>query len=280
MYFGGLDRAALSLIMAEEKRVMAQKPLISWSYDNFIYDEERGFIFAYVPKVACTNWKSLLRYMNGADNWLNSGLAHDKRNSGLRYLNKDNAEDAALIASPDIRKYAMVRDPFSRVLSAYLNKVEKHLPLTSLEKTDDHFRNLTIAIDEYRQTQLDTQTYPEVSFEVFLLWMQNAVGIRDGNGHLRADEHWAPQVLLLRDPDVSFDTIGRFENMTEDSRRILDAMGCDKGFPTQDDVKFAPTKATEKLLKYYTPLSEQLVREIYAKDFAAYGYPQELPSKA
>ena len=45
------------------------------TYRNFIYNAERGFVFAYVPKVACTNWKSLLRYMAGHDDWLDNKLS-------------------------------------------------------------------------------------------------------------------------------------------------------------------------------------------------------------
>lgn len=48
------------------------------NYKNFIYDEARGFVFAYVPKVACTNWKSLLRFMAGEKDWLDNRRAHDK----------------------------------------------------------------------------------------------------------------------------------------------------------------------------------------------------------
>ena len=74
-------------------------------YKNFIYMEDRGFLFAYVPKVACTNWKSLLRYMSGKEDWLDNKLAHDKALGGLRYLDL-NGEDAEILLDPSIRKYA------------------------------------------------------------------------------------------------------------------------------------------------------------------------------
>ncbi len=99
-------------------------------YSNFIYDKTGGFIFAYVPKVACTNWKSLLRYMAGQADWLDSKLVHDKAGGGLHYLDL-NGGDVDLLSDPGIPKYTMVRDPYSRVLSAYLNKVESRLPLKS-----------------------------------------------------------------------------------------------------------------------------------------------------
>lgn len=236
------------------------------NYKNFIYMEDRGFIFAYVPKVACTNWKTLLRYMAGKEDWLDTRLAHDKVNGGLRYLDFSDPQDLDLLNRPGIRKYAMVRDPYSRTLSAYLNKVENRLPVAPETEGEDHFRKVVRAIDQFRQDQLDTARYPEITYEVFLLWLQ------DGSSWFTKDEHWAPQTTLLRHPQVSFDILGRFETLAEDAPRILTEMGCDQGFPTQKDVKFAPTNATEKQKAYYTPMCREIVASYFAEDFKAFDY--------
>lgn len=237
------------------------------TYKNFIYNAERGFLFAYVPKVACTNWKSLLRYMAGEKDWLNNRLAHDKQNGGLHYLDL-GGPGAELLQDPSVRKYAMVRDPYSRTLSAYLNKVESRLPVTPEPVPgEDHFTMVTREIDRYRRGVLGTERFPQMCFEAFLLWL------RDSGSWFTHDEHWAPQTVLLRQPQVRFDILGRFENLAEDAPRMLEAMGCDQGFPTQKDVNFAPTKATDKMARYYTPACYALVEEILAADFTAFGYP-------
>jgi hypothetical protein len=230
--------------------------------------EDRNFIFAYVPKVACTNWKSLLRYMAGVDDWLNTKLAHDKKNGGLRYLNLNEANDAALLKSDNIKKFAMIRDPYSRILSAYLNKVESRLPLTSDtgNANHDYFCNVTLKIDDFRKKHLDLNSYPNITFEVFLLW------IKFGKDWESKDEHWATQVTLLRYPQVKFDIIGRFENIDQDSTQILNQMGCSKAFPSQSDVKFAPTKASEKMDDYYSDVERGLVTNLFSADFSAFGY--------
>lgn len=234
------------------------------TFRNFIYNAERGFIFAYVPKVACTNWKSLLRYMAGHEDWLDNKLAHDKVNGGLRYLDL-TGPDAELLSRPDIRKYTMVRDPYSRVLSAYLNKVEQRMPVKP-EGEGDHFDKIARDIEAFRRGVLGEERYPELTFEVFLLWL------RDSGSWFTKDEHWAPQVTLLRQPDVHFDILGRFENLTEDAPRILRAMRCDQGFPSQKDVKFAPTKAQEKMQHHYTEPCLDLAKELYKDDLNRFGY--------
>lgn len=236
-------------------------------YRNFIYDDTRGFIFAYVPKVACTNWKSLLRYMAGYEDWLDNRLAHDKVNGGLRYLDLEG-HDAALLHEPTIRKYTMVRNPYSRVLSAYLNKIESRLPPKPADE-GDYWDRVVRDIDTFRREVLGDAAYPEITLDVFLRWL------RDGRSPHAADEHWAPQALLLRQPGVAFDIIGRFEDLPEDSARILDAMGCDQQFPSQEDVKFAPTRAQSKVDRYFGPATYALANDIFAQDFVAHGYRKE-----
>lgn len=232
-------------------------------YNNFIYNKERGFVFAFVPKVACTNWKSLLRYMEGHQNWLDSKLAHDVANSGLHYIGNSEAGDA-ILRDNSIKKYAMVRDPYTRVLSAYLNKIDSRLRAEF--PSGDKFSKVVKIIDAFRNKKLDVKRFPSVSFEVFLIWLSQA------RKEVTADGHWEPQHKLLRIPDIHYDFIGKFENIKHDSDHILNLMGCDAKFPTQGQIKFKPTNATNKLAEHYTPGAYELVRKLYAKDFEAFDY--------
>lgn len=241
--------------------------MANWpNYKNFIYMEERGFIFAYVPKVACTNWKSLMRYMSGHEDWLDNKLAHDKVNGGIRYLDLSGS-DSDLLTRADVRKYAMVRDPYSRILSAYLNKVEDLLPVKPETVGEDHFRKVVRDIDAFRRDRLGTEAFPTITFEVFLLWLKNS------GSWFTKDEHWAPQSVLLRQPETTFDFVGRYENFEEDAQRMLSAMGCDERFPTQRDVQFPPTHARSKTERYFDENTGRLCEAIYAADFENFGYP-------
>lgn len=244
---------------------VAKNMELDMNYKNFIFNQERGFIFVYVPKAACTNWKSLLRYMEGYDDWLDNKLAHDKVKGGLRYLALET-EDADLLNEPGIRKFTMVRDPYSRILSAYINKLEERLPLKAEAPNEDYFYEVLRDIDKFRQDSLDIKIYPEINFEVFLRWL------RDSGSWYTKDEHWAPQVTLLRYPDIQYDIIGRFENLQMDAPKLLSAMNCDQKFPSQKDVNFPPMSAQTKIDKYYNANCFKLVNEIYAEDFQAFSY--------
>jgi hypothetical protein len=95
-------------------------------YFNFIWQERFAYIFAYVPKVACTNWKCVLRHQIGASDYLNPRLAHDREQSGLTFLSEEPRAHE-LLADPLLAKYAIVREPFSRALSAYLDNTRADL---------------------------------------------------------------------------------------------------------------------------------------------------------
>ena len=237
-------------------------------YKTFIYDEARNFIFVYVPKVSCTNWKSILRYLAGFDNYLDSRLAHDKQNGGLRYLelNGPDAPDWGVVKDASVPKYAFVRDPYARVLSAYLNKVESRLPLPEEAEGEEYFLTVTRDIDRFRREALDVARYPQIDLTVFLKWLE------DGTSRYVGDEHWQKQVVLLRWKKVEYDFVGRFENLAEEAPVLLEKMGCDIPFPSQKDVKFPPTNAVSKIDRYYTPESFALVSKLYAEDFDALGY--------
>lgn len=248
---------------------------LTFNYKNFIYLEDQGFIFAYVPKVACTNWKCVLRYMSGYEDWFDNKLAHDKVAGGLRYLDLSGS-DAALLSDSGIKKYAMVRDPFSRALSGYLNKIESRLRVNSGAPNEDYFAKVVHVIDDFRRTHLDREGHPEVSFTTFLRWISGDVG----PAHMRMNEHWAPQFNLLSFDTVNYDIIGRMEQLDIDAPRILEAMGCPIEFPSPEKVSFPPTNATHKLEAYYTEEATELVRRWFAKDFEALNYPPQISAVA
>ncbi|MFA5898549.1 MAG: sulfotransferase family 2 domain-containing protein [Hyphomicrobium sp.] len=139
--------------------------------------------------------------------------------------------------------FAVVRNPFARALSGYLDKAF-HL---------DH--------REFRELRhLKT-----VSFEAFL----RAVAAYDR--HL-LDDHFRPQHINLHYPALDYDSIFYLEHPAP--------IGCflEKIAPDFKFERFSPHArgALEKLSEYYNPTTFDLVREIYAEDFDLFGYSRNL----
>lgn len=236
-------------------------------YSNFILLEQRKFAFGYVPKVACTNWKCLFRLMNGADDWLSPRLAHDRQLSGLTILNPDHPGDREKLFSADAALYAMVRNPYSRILSAYLNKVMPRIESGAGSKVDT-FQDPVAKIRKWSRRH----GFESLDFRVFLLWLKHS------GEAFTENEHFATQTSLLRTSNLHFDYIGRMENISSDARNLLDRMGCSEPFPSQQDVNFPPNHAGRKLGRYYGATEISLVRDIYKQDFEEFQYSSLLPA--
>ena len=81
-------------------------------------------VFCPVPKVACSNWKALMRKLAGVRDYTNTTFMHDKARNGLRYLASYPATEQRRIIK-EYYKFVFVRSPWTRVVSAYINKVRR-----------------------------------------------------------------------------------------------------------------------------------------------------------
>jgi hypothetical protein len=201
--------------------------------------------------------------MLGQKDYLDARKAHDRELSGFEFLS-DREDSETLLRDKSIKKYCFVRNPFSRVLSAYLNKIEPFAIKQRLPEHDPHFHDLHAIIDNFRLQNVPGEK--RVNFFVFLKWIQES-------GDTHADnEHWIPQSDLLHLNTINYDFIGKFENIQADASRLLSMMNCELQFPTQEKMKFPPTRATDKLREYYSEREIQIAKAIYGSDFELLDY--------
>ena len=143
--------------------------------------------------------------------------------------------------------FTFVRNPFVRVLSAYLNQIVTH-------RNPEHSGRFAA------QHGLGDGA---LSFRDFLELIA-------GNPHDGMDPHWRPQYCSVVPSLVPYDFVGAVENLNHDLSLVL-ARIFGSTLTISD---FAPhrTDATGKARAYYGPAEVDLVRRIYAEDFASLGY--------
>lgn len=143
--------------------------------------------------------------------------------------------------------FIVIRDPYSRVLSAFLDKFRHH-----------EFRK------RYGAFALDPD-----GFDAFLAWLKA--------GGLNKDPHWDLQTKLMVWPLDKYDTVIRFENFASEMRALLQKWKIEVAPELLQDVlpgdRDKKTSATEQMGRFYTPARRQLVAELYRDDFTALGYP-------
>jgi hypothetical protein len=186
-------------------------------------------------------------------------LPHNPDANGLTYLADYSRPVASdLWRSPEWTKVLFVRDPKERLLSAYLDKVERNpsqkLPLgTCCPETRDCV-NRTTTLADFAHL-VDTSC-------------------------LRLGDHWNLQSERMEQkywPYVNF--IGDLDTAAQDARRLLEQLGAWEEFGKSGwgkDGKQAifaevqdihKTDASSKLSKYYTPDLEAYVEQIYTADY-------------
>jgi hypothetical protein len=162
------------------------------------------------------------------------------------------------MTSPNMFRFTFVRNPFTRALSCYLNKVS---PSSS-------------AIT--RDIQLPKLGFPKghegITFREFLLAISK-------QKLLEMDIHWRPQFSQVFYDIIKYSFIGRFETFDEDFKKALQHIfpnfSIEGSFSENPDTRTV-TNATNRTEEFYGPEEFELVCSIYEKDFKTFNYQPKL----
>lgn len=219
--------------------------------DSILYVPDQGLVYLNNPKVACSTIKTSI--------W----LAHDEKFEISTYDDDPhdrlhdpfvknvfaNSYNAASLANAKF--FSVVRNPFVRTLSAYLDKIGSD-------------RDPAIWGPFARRFRLDPKvTKAELSFRDFLIM------ICSEHDEL-LDPHFCPQYVNLLWPICRPAFVGRLEQMHSVGE-----------FLRSNDVAletFIPhaTKARDNLYQYYREENIELVRQKFIDDFRIFGYGDSL----
>lgn len=153
----------------------------------------------------------------------------------------------------DLAHVVIVRNPYSRVLSAFLNKSSS----TKIRRRHGTF-------EATRE-----------GFGNFLRFLEE--------GGLSADSHWDLQTRHMLLPPEAYDGIVRFENLREEMLAFLARQGLEPRPGSLEEIypsaRGKATDATAKLDAFYTPESRDRVARLFAPDFEALGYDTAYPGE-
>jgi len=206
--------------------------------------ETYKYIYFETPKVGCSTIKRTLHKLE-VDNVSDIPEdVHDKNSSPLLSpleLEKNFTE----YLNDDYFKFTFVRNPYTRILSCYLDKIVGRSKIVFLPK---------IGFDPNA----------ELSFKEFLLAVKK-------QSYAEMDSHWTPQSVLLAADSISLDFIGRQENFDNDLQKALAIINKTKSNTIENEALHA-VGANKKLQEYITDDIANLIQEIYTDDFLLYGY--------
>ncbi|CAI7779449.1 unnamed protein product [Closterium sp. NIES-54] len=215
---------------------------------QFIVDENLKTIYCFVPKVACTSWKTWFRQQQqgqGQKNISDVYLTHDHYKSGLRILayHYNEYEVIRLLTRPDFFKFSFIRNP----------------KLVEEQGGKDLF-----------------------GFSDFAYLLRNV----EERVRSYMESHVQPQMDVCRFDAIKFDFIGRFESLDADVAEVLHRLNkTDASGAFSIGLNAHRTNAEDKLTSLYDERAFTEASHLYASDFniplnnISYDVPEGLARK-
>ncbi|OGS95975.1 MAG: hypothetical protein A3H31_03240 [Gallionellales bacterium RIFCSPLOWO2_02_FULL_57_47] len=267
--------------MQNERNVMAVIDILDWpatdkesvfSYlrGNSFRSAQHKLFYVATPKVACTllkwwfadleGYTQALREIKSSSETDPELVIHDSFHrvapevTGLK-------KEALLepLTSDAYFRFAVVRNPYKRIFSAWQSKLLLREPLQVGSYLDCDFFNLPIK----KPSDI------AAAFEGFLEYIaaHEAPDFRD--------YHWTQQATLLRPDLINYTKLVKIESAKELSAALFDWLGPHFVDP------FAVRGVNESLIpylpKFVTDRSSELIRKLYAEDFEVFGYSKQPP---
>jgi len=212
------------------------------------------YVYVEVPKAGCGTMKATLGALEGAR--LNATHAQrflDKPHNGLTsgahvrpyQLPNDLLEE--VFTSKHYTRFTVVRDPGTRALSGYLEKI-----LQGLRQSED----ISVA--------LGGKAADTISFAEFL-------GVIAGQSSRDQDPHWRRQSDHIGLGIVNFDAIIHLESLDNSWEQVAQLTST----PDLDGQFYCKksTHAGSRTEEYFTPETIDLISQIYSDDYLNLNYP-------
>ncbi|WP_306250816.1 sulfotransferase family protein [Parvularcula sp. IMCC14364] len=218
---------------------------------NCMISLKHRYLYVETPKVACSTIKLALMKLE------TEGLNYDAKvphptlfeSPVVKPYHLSDELLHEVFFSDKFFRFSFVRNPYTRVLSAYLDKIDrKKNPVKQVRRALGH----------------DAEADVDITFEQFL----DAINLTKQRDQ---DKHWRPQSELLLNGYLDFHYLGRFENFEEDWRNVAERIN-----PTMledmRDIPWHATNADDQLKEFYTPELTEKFMHNYASDFELYNY--------
>ncbi|MGA7646226.1 MAG: sulfotransferase family protein [Terriglobales bacterium] len=234
-------------------------------HSSFV-DVSKRYLYFEVPKAACTQMKELLRQQHGAPplqllvgklmETRRDMFVHARENVPLPSLvDLNDATQKEVLESDSFFRFTIVRNPYTRLVSAWKNKVVPCEPGAE---------RLYLAI---KGRLPDMHAKELITFDEFVNYLHAKGDLSE------ADPHWRRQVDHLFFKALSFSHVGKLENMSATLTRFQQHLGLSEPLMAGGKNVSAPVG----LATYNQDLADK-VYSLYHEDFERLGYDDDRDS--
>lgn len=243
--------------------------LLAYFLWNSYASEKNKLFYVATPKVACTSlkwWFSELEGVAAAVRGLKVSnesdpelVVHDSLWHVAPQVFVTSQERLEQIKAEGYFSFAVVRNPYKRIFSAWQSKVLLCEPLQMERYKGQAFVDCDIS----------SMSDVTVSFEQFLEFLHT----HEAPDY--QDSHWTPQCDLLRPDLFPYTAVSKIE----DTKKLNAALNKHLGDAYINP--FTTARANESVIPYLPEFissrSKEIIDLLYARDFELFDYPRELP---
>ena len=212
------------------------------------------YLWGSVQKVASVTIAIALRQLDGIP-FTDGSLWDDDEVPKLTDFT--TSEITEILTSPHWFRFCFVRNPYTRVFSAYKDKIGR-MPVES------HYMQVQDEIREmFNYPIRDGQRAGRVAFRDFVGYVQA--------GGRPNDNHWSMQSRKLMLDMISYDFIGRFETFAADVEVVLDRLNAPDEVRTTALTRRGQSSEVHLSTAYDRELARSLY-DLYRDDFEVFGY--------
>ena len=225
---------------------------------------QHKYVYVATGKVASTKIKADLHVLEGYELPEHLGDLHDRNDPERKFvasvaqLEIDEAIEA--LNSPQWLRFCFVRNPYSRLYSAYRSKI--------LNWREAQYQSLQQAIrDRFDYPVRDGRASGLVTFRDFVRFVAEAPSEE-------WDGHWALQVHALKTEVIPYDVIGRVEEFESKFAGILGRLDAPGGLLESVSERRNSSPRIYLASVYDRELAAE-VHNLYEADFEAFGYEED-----
>lgn len=247
-----MDTTALALLVDEHR---GNNPTQAFYY-TFV-STRRKFIWVANMKVASTTMGTALGEHEGIDL---EGRNFWDGETLPRLQDFPTRRIVELLTLPGWFRFAFVRNPYTRLYSAYKSKIGNPQAEPFYQIAQDEIR------DAFNYPGPDRQDRFTVTFPDFVHYVRT--GARSG------DSHWCVQNLRLMQDLIPYDFVGRYESFGSDFRHVLKRVNAPPSVLEIASEVRGKSTGISHTAAYDQELAD-IVYEIYYEDFDGFGYDRD-----
>ncbi|XP_072014359.1 carbohydrate sulfotransferase 10-like [Amphiura filiformis] len=259
--------------------LMDHKNLLSFLW---VSDKHKA-LYCNVPKVASSNWKKVFYILNkGEAHYSQSFISNVMSMNQHIHVYSDKSDWRLMRMSPDdvihrlktYTKFIIVREPFTRTLSAYRDKFEdkKH------KKMWHHWMyKMYLYVMKQNKEWLDLPCGNQSTWPAFVQFVSKPNAKFNYSNGFGGAQHWMPINELCLPCQINYDIIGKLETMDTDAKFILKKLGAPELERVVSSTAGHETNSSDADTQhtYMNELSVEDVNRLeqkYEKDFKLFGY--------